>query len=87
MIQCAFTQYSLKQGLKAFPVEARDAATAEVIQLHEMQVFQRIHKSSLTKQELLRFLNSITFIKQKRCGKIKARSFANGRSQRAIFGK
>jgi hypothetical protein len=70
-----------------FSVETRDAATAEVIQLHEMQVFQQVHKSSLTKQELLRLLNPITFIKQKRCGKIKASTFANGRPQQAIFGK
>jgi hypothetical protein len=41
MIQCAFTQYSLKAWLKAFPVEARDAVIAEVRQLHEMQVFSQ----------------------------------------------
>jgi hypothetical protein len=87
MIQCAFTQYSLKQGLKAFPVEARDATIAEITQLYEMQVFQSVHKSSLTYQELLRVINSITFIKQKRCGKIKARTCADGRPQRAIFEK
>jgi hypothetical protein len=32
-------------------------------------------------------LNSITFIKQKRCGQIKARTFADGRPQLAIFEK
>jgi hypothetical protein len=87
MIQCAFTQYSLKQGLKAFPVKARDTTIAEITQLHEMQVFQSVHKFSLTNQDLLRVLNSITFIKQKRCGKIKARICADGRPQQAIFEK
>jgi hypothetical protein len=42
MIQCAFTQYFLKQGLKAFTVEARVATISEVRQLHEMQVFQPV---------------------------------------------
>jgi hypothetical protein len=87
MIQCAFTQYSLKQGLKAFPVEVRDATIAEITQLHEMQGFQPVHKSSLTNQELLRVLNSITFIKQKWCGKIKPRTCPDGRPQHAFFEK
>jgi hypothetical protein len=85
MIQCAFTQYSLKQGLKVFPVEARDATIAEIRQLHEMQFLQPVHKFSLTNQEFLRVLNSITFIKQKSCGKIKTRTSADGRPQQAIF--
>jgi hypothetical protein len=87
MIQCAFTQYSSKQGLKVFPVEARDATIAEITKIHEMQVFQPVHKSSLTNQELLRVLNSITFIKQKQCGKIKARTCDDGRPQQASFEK
>jgi hypothetical protein len=65
MIHCAFTQHSLKQGLKTFPEEARDATIAEIQQLHDMSVFQPVHKSSLTQQEIQGVLNSITFIKQK----------------------
>jgi hypothetical protein len=84
---CAFTQYSLKQGLQLFPVEARNATMAEIQQLHNMEVFELVQKSSLTQQELMRTLSSITFIKQKRCGRIKARTCADGRPQRTIFEK
>jgi hypothetical protein len=87
MIHCAFIQYSLKQGLKKFPEEAREATIAEIQQLHRMNGFQPVNKSSLTQQELRGVLNSMTFIKQKRCAKIKARTCADGRPQRAIFEK
>jgi hypothetical protein len=83
----AFTQYSLKQGLQLFPVETRTATMAEIQQLHDMEVFQPVEKTALTQQELMRTLSSITFIKQKRCGRIKARTCADGRPQRLIFEK
>jgi hypothetical protein len=36
IVHFAFTQYSLKQALKRFPVEAKNATVAEMQQLHDM---------------------------------------------------
>ena len=83
----AFTQYSLKQALRRFPKEAQAATMAEMQQLHDMQVFQPVPKDSLTKQEHLEVLRSIIFIKQKRCGRVKARVCADGRPQRYLYKK
>jgi hypothetical protein len=78
VIQYAFTQYLLKQGLKRFPREAKDAIIAELRQLHDMDVFKPVRKETLTRQEILQVLNSIIFIKRKRCGRIKARAWQMG---------
>jgi hypothetical protein len=83
----AFTQFSLRQGLRKFPVEAREATIVEIKQLHDMKVFVPVKKSSLSTQELLGVLNAITFIRQKQCGQIKARTCADGRPQRMLFEK
>jgi len=87
ILQYAFTQYSLKQGLRKFPTLAKEATIAEMRQLHDMNVFQPVRKSSLTRQEILQTLGSIIFIKEKRCGRIKARACADGRPQRLLYDK
>jgi hypothetical protein len=63
-----FTQYSLKQGLRKLPVEAKEATMAEMKQLPDMNVFKPVHKSSLTRQEILKTLGSIILIKEKDVG-------------------
>ena len=83
----AFTQYSLRQGLKKFPDETRSAAIAEMKQLHDMHVFEPVDKSDLTNQQLSHVLNSLMFVKKKRCGRFKARACADGRPQRVIYNK
>jgi hypothetical protein len=87
ILHYAFTQYSLKQGLRKFPTAAKDATIAEMKQLHEMNVFQPVHRSSLTRQEIQQTLGSLIFIKEKRCGRIKARACADGRRQRFLYDK
>jgi len=47
-------------------------------QLGDMEVFQPVLKSGLTQQKVIQSLNSIIFIKQKKCGRIKARACADG---------
>jgi hypothetical protein len=63
--------------------EIREVTMAELNQLHNMQVFQLVKKSTLRKQELLGVLNTITFFKQKR----KAQTCADGRPQRKLYDK
>jgi hypothetical protein len=69
------------QGLRKFPTAAKDATIAEMKQLHEINVFQPDHRSSLTRQEIQQTLGSLIFIKEKGCGRIKARTCADGRRQ------
>jgi hypothetical protein len=83
----AFAQYSLRQGLKKFPIETEIAAMAEMKQLHDMNVFKPIKKCELTSQELSKVLNFLMFIKQKRCGRFKARACADDRPQRLLYNK
>jgi hypothetical protein len=52
-----------------------------------MNVFEPILQSSMTRQELLGTLNTITFVKRKRCGRIKARMCTDGRPQQQIYEK
>jgi hypothetical protein len=81
------TQWSLRQGLRFYPEETKKATITELSQLHQMNVFQPIHKSSMTRQEIIGTLNTLTFIKRKRCGRVKARTCADGRPQRSLFQK
>jgi hypothetical protein len=41
----------------------------------------------MTQQEIFQVLNTIIFIKQKRCGRIKARACADGRPQQILYNK
>ena len=56
-------------------------------QLDDMEVFQPVLKSELTQQEVIQSLNSISFIKQKKFGRIKAQACADGRPQRILYNK
>jgi len=87
VLSYAFTQYSLKQAFRLFPEDAKQATLAEMKQLDDMEVFQPVLKSELTQQEVIQSLNSIIFIKQKKCGRIKARACADGRPQRILYNK
>ena len=87
ILQYAFTQYSLKEGLRKFPDETRAAVAAEMQQLHDRETFTPVHKYQLTRQELKEALESLIFLKQKRCGRFKARTCADGRPQRLLYAK
>jgi hypothetical protein len=73
--------------LRHFPEETKKATILELTQLHEMKVFQPVYRSSMTRQEIVGTLNTLTFIKIKRCGRIKARTCADGRPQKSLYQK
>jgi glucan-binding YG repeat protein len=87
IIEYAFTQYSLKQGLQKFPVEGPKATMAEMRQLHEKHTFQPEHAYNMTEKQKRDALGSLIFIKEKRCGKVKARACADSRQQRLLYDK
>jgi len=74
--------YSLKAGLKKFGDKGSEAATKEMKQLHDRKVFKPIMSSELTSQERRRAMESLIFLTEKRDGRIKARTCANGSTQR-----
>ena len=74
-------------GIKEFGQRAIDAIFAEFSQLFELNVFGAINASTLTTQQKRDALRAITLIKEKRCGKIKGRTCADGRPQKKLYTK
>jgi Reverse transcriptase (RNA-dependent DNA polymerase) len=83
----AMTQYSIKKGLKEFGRDGAAAVVAEMQQLEDRDVLEPRRRSMLTSEERHRALQYLMFLKQKRCGRIKARGCADGRKQRVYKGK
>jgi hypothetical protein len=79
----AFTQYSVKKGLKVFGQAGVDAVVKEMRQLDERKVMEPRNAALLTRGEKRDSLQYLMFLKQKRCGRIKGRGCADGRKQRA----
>ena len=82
-----FTQMTADQGIKTYGEAAVSALVKEFAQLDDLNVFQCIPKQSLSKEQKKDALPLINLIKEKRCGKIKGRTVADGRKQRAYFNK
>ena len=80
-------QMSLKKGLKAFGKSGADAVVEELRQLDYMQVIVPKHRNNLSTDDRRKALNYLMYLKQKRCGRIKARGCADGRKQRVYKGK
>jgi hypothetical protein len=78
----ALTQYNVKRGLEKFGQAASDAVLKEMKQLHDRKTIRPRFSSDLTLQEKRNALAYLMFIKEKRCGTIKARGCADGRKQR-----
>ena len=66
---------------------ARDAAVSEMTQLHDMSAFFPRDPKSLTREERVKALSSLIFLKEKRSGKIKGRQCINGAPQRNYIPK
>jgi hypothetical protein len=66
-------QISLKKGLKLFGKDGADAVVAEMRQLDYRNVIKPVQGKDLTREQKRRALNYLMYLKQKRCGRIKAR--------------
>lgn len=75
-------QMSVKKGLKMFKDKGAEAVIAEMQQLHYRNVIKPVFPQDLTREQKRAALHYIMFLKQKRCGRIKARGCADGRKQR-----
>jgi hypothetical protein len=77
-----FNQMGAKAGVKMYGDRAVDAIVSEYKQLDDKRAFKPRAVQELTRMERERALRSITPVKEKRCGKIKGRTVADGRGQR-----
>ena len=75
------TRMSAKKGIKTFGEVAIAAMFKEYNQLNDMKLFGKINPDTLTKEQKYKALRAINLIKEKRCGRIKGRTCADGRPQ------
>ena len=80
-------QMSAKRGIKLFGERAVAAIYKEYKQLNDLEVFKGVDPDTLTFEVKKAALNIINTIKEKRTGKIKGRSVADGRKQRGYVTK
>jgi hypothetical protein len=80
-------QMSLKEGLRQFGDRAEAGAAKEMKQLHDMETFFPRDPRTLTREERIRALSSLIFIKEKSNGDIKGRTCINGAPQREYIRK
>ena len=75
-------QMTAKKGLKRFKEAGAQAIMNELEQIVYRRVMRGKHAHELTREDKRAALRYLMFLKQKRCGKIKARGCADGRKQR-----
>jgi hypothetical protein len=78
------TQYNLKQGIRDL---GKAAMLTELQQLYYRDMMRPLNKYDLTPAERKGALRYLMFLKEKRCGTIKGRGCADGRSQREYMSK
>jgi len=87
MDETNLSQMHASKGIKVFGDRAIEALASEYSQLDGLVVFKPEDATKLTDQQKAAALNVIDLIKQKRCGKVKGRTVADGRKQRSEFNK
>ena len=87
LVSIIMTQLSLHKGLKTWGKKAREAALAEMKQLHMRDTFNPKSWSEHTQEQKDQVLESHMFLKKKRCGKIKGRTVAGGNKQRDFISR
>ena len=81
------TQMTATAGIKKHGQAAVDALLQEFCQLDSTNVFEPLDASTLTASQKRESLRAVNLIKEKRSGKLKGRTCADGRSQRSKYTK
>ena len=81
------TQMSANASLKRYGMKAEEALLAEFAQLEDLEVYEPLDPSKLTRAQRKSALRAINLIKEKRCGRLKGRTVADGRSQKSLYDK
>ena len=77
--------FSLLAGIRKFGDRGLDAAVKEIAQLHGRDCFKPINIDELSHKERRDAMDALIFITEKRSGKVKARTVADGRKQRGYI--
>jgi hypothetical protein len=80
-------QYNPKPGLRKFGARGVNAAVKELTQLHIMDTWTPLEVSKISREQRMRALSSLMFLKEKRTGDIKGQACINGAPQRAYIPK
>ena len=78
----SMAQVPMKTGLHLFGDAGNQAVKSEMGQLHKCTVMKPKHSKDLTTEQQREALAYLMFLKQKRCGTIKAQGYADGHKQR-----
>ena len=78
--------YSLAKGIKEFGDRKSQAAYSKMKQLHDCSVFKPIQVNKLLSIKRKRAMESLIFLTEKKDSTIKARTCANGSTQREYTG-
>ncbi|KAI2505429.1 Reverse transcriptase (RNA-dependent DNA polymerase) [Fragilaria crotonensis] len=81
------TQMSANAGIKKHGRKAMEALMAEFAQLEDLSAYEPLDPTKLTRAQKKAALRAINLIKEKRCGKLKGRTVADGRGQRTLYDK
>ena len=81
------TQMSEKSGYRKHGKRAEQALMDEFRQLHDLHVFFPMFANELTPEQRKSALRAINLIKEKRDGRLKGRTVADGRPQRSLYDK
>jgi hypothetical protein len=68
------TQYNLKPGLCKFGSKGQTAAVKELTQLHVMDTWTPMYANRISREQKMRALSSLLFLKEKRTGDVKGRA-------------
>ena len=82
-----FTQMTTRAGIKKHGQAARDALTAEFAQLDYKGAYEPVHTTDLTESQRRGALRILNLIREKRDGRLKGRSIADGQPQCAFYTK
>jgi hypothetical protein len=75
-------QMSLKRGLKEFGKDGANAVISKLKQLDYLDAIKPVHSKKVTGEQKKASLPYLMYLKQKRCGRVKARDCADGQKQR-----
>jgi hypothetical protein len=70
-----------RKGIKHFGKDGADAVVRELKQLDTLKTVQPIRPNDLSREQKREALRYLMYLKQKRCGKVKARGCADGQPQ------
>ncbi len=84
---CCVQQYTLKKGIEKFGEKGQKSADDEMAQLHNRGTFRPLDVRLISPLDKKRAMEALIFMVEKRDGRIKSRTCANGSKQRAWMQK